>query len=244
MESALDRDLPGGTEPAAVPESAPKLAPTPPQAALIVRELGRVEYRPTWQAMVEFTDRRDADTPDELWCVEHPPVFTLGQAGKPEHLLRDIGVPVIKIDRGGQVTYHGPGQAVVYLLLDLRRRRLKVGTLVQKIEQAVIELLAAYGIEARRRKGAPGVYLGDDLTGDDPMAPKIAALGLKVKNGCCYHGVSLNVAMDLSPFAAINPCGYPGLPVTQTSELGIPLTPAEAGRELAAALRRQLDDNE
>lgn len=205
-------------------------------ATLLVRELGRAEYQATWQAMMDFTAARDESTPDELWCVEHPPVFTLGQAGKPEHLLQDIGVPVVKIDRGGQVTYHGPGQAVVYLLLDLRRRRLKVGTLVERIEQAVIELLAAYGVEARRRKGAPGVYVGDPDSG-----PKIAALGLKVKNGCCYHGVSLNVDMDLAPFAAINPCGYPGLAVTQTRTLGIPLTPAEAATRLAGELKRQLD---
>lgn len=203
---------------------------------LLIRELGHADYLPTWQAMLAFTDARDANTPDELWCVEHPPVFTLGQAGKPEHLLRDIGVPVVKIDRGGQVTYHGPGQAVVYLLLDLRRRKLKVGTLVEKIEAAVIELLASHGVEAQRRKGAPGVYLGADGGG-----AKIAALGLKVRNGSCYHGVALNVDLDLAPFAAINPCGYPELAVARTCDLGIPLSTAEAGRQLAEALTEQLE---
>ncbi len=158
--------------------------------------------------MQAFTAQRDAVTPDELWLCEHPPVFTQGLAGKPEHLLRDIGVPVVKIDRGGQITYHGPGQIVCYLLLDLKRRNLSVKTLVNRMEQSVIDLLAGYGIAAERRAGAPGVYVGD---------AKIAALGLKVKNGCCYHGLALNVAMDLAPFAAINPCGYAGLAVTQLS---------------------------
>jgi len=203
---------------------------------LTLRHLGRVDYEPTWQAMMAFTADRDADTPDELWLVEHPPVFTLGQAGKPEHLLADIGVPTVKIDRGGQVTYHGPGQAVVYLLLDLPRRKLRVRELVEKIEQAVIDLLAEHAVEAVRRPGAPGVYVGP---GED--GPKIAALGLRVRNGCCYHGVALNVDMDLRPFAAINPCGYPGLTVTQTKNLGIPLTPAEALDGLARQLILQLE---
>jgi lipoyl(octanoyl) transferase len=186
--------------------------------------------------MIAFTAARDENTPDELWLVEHPPVFTLGQAGKPEHLLHDIGVPTVKIDRGGQITYHGPGQVVVYLLLDLSRRKLKVRELVSCIEQAVIELLAAHGVKAERRSGAPGVYVG----GDEHSA-KVAALGLRVRNGCCYHGVSLNVDMDLSPFAAINPCGYPGLAVTQTRDLGIQLDFAAAGEALLAALAEQLE---
>jgi len=177
---------------------------------LTVRHLGRAEYEPTWRAMQDFTAARTPETPDEIWLCEHPPVFTLGLAGKPEHLLRDIGIPVVKIDRGGQITYHGPGQLVAYLLIDLKRRGLTVKGLVNRIEQAVIDLLADYGIEAGRREGAPGVYVGD---------AKIAALGLKIKNGCSYHGLSLNVAMDLSPFAAINPCGYEGLAVAQMSEL-------------------------
>jgi lipoyl(octanoyl) transferase len=156
--------------------------------------------------MQEFTAQRTADTPDELWLCEHPPVFTQGLAGKPEHLLHDIGVPVVKIDRGGQITYHGPGQIVCYLLLDLKRRGLTIKGLVNRMEQAVIDLLAEYDVTAERRAGAPGVYVG---------GAKIAALGLKVKNGCCYHGLALNVAMNLAPFAAINPCGYAGLAVTQ-----------------------------
>ncbi|MGE5769160.1 MAG: lipoyl(octanoyl) transferase LipB [Betaproteobacteria bacterium] len=198
----------------------------------IVKHLGRVEYEPTFQAMQDFTTARTAGTPDELWIVEHPPVYTLGQAGKPEHILRDIGIPVVKIDRGGQVTYHGPGQVVIYLLLDLQRLKFKVRELVIAIEQAVIDLLAEHGVTAERRAGAPGVYVGD---------AKIAALGLKIRNGCTYHGLSLNVDMDLSPFAAINPCGYAGLKVIQTRDLDIPLTAREAGERLSQHLLRQLD---
>ncbi|MDR1647814.1 MAG: lipoyl(octanoyl) transferase LipB [Zoogloeaceae bacterium] len=203
--------------------------------SLRIRRLGHVEYQPTWAAMRDFTQARTPETPDEFWLLEHPPVFTLGQAGKPEHLLRDIGIPVVATDRGGQITYHGPGQVVIYLLLDLRRRNLKIKTLVAQIEAAVIALLAAGGITANRRPGAPGVYVGADGSG-----AKIAALGLRVKNHCSYHGVSLNVDMDLSPFAAINPCGYPGLAVTQTRDLGIPWTPAEAGEVLCAHLLESL----
>ena len=198
---------------------------------MIVRHLGRVEYEPTWRAMQDFTAQRGAATADEIWLCEHPPVFTLGLAGKPEHVLRDIGIPVVKIDRGGQVTYHGPGQIVAYLLLDLKRRKLMVRELVRRMEQAVIELLATYGIAAERRVDAPGVYVG---------AAKIAALGLRVKNGCCYHGLALNVAMDLAPFAAINPCGYAGMAVTQVTEL---CAGAEIGTltgQLAAHLQRTL----
>lgn len=158
--------------------------------------------------MQTFTAGRDEATPDELWLCEHPPVFTQGLAGKPEHLLRDIGIPVVRIDRGGQITYHGPGQIVCYLLLDLKRRGLTVKTLVNRMEQAVIDLLASYGVAAERRAGAPGVYVD---------GAKIAALGLKVRNNRCYHGLALNVAMDLAPFDAINPCGYAGLAVTQLS---------------------------
>ena len=197
-----------------------------------IRRLGRVDYEPTWHAMQEFTAARTPETPDELWVVEHPPVFTLGQAGKPEHLLRDVGIPVVKIDRGGQVTYHGPGQVVVYLLIDLQRLKIKVRELVTAIEQALIDFLAEQGATAERRTGAPGVYVSD---------AKVAALGLRIKNGCSYHGLSLNVDMDLSPFAAINPCGYAGLKVTQTRDLGIPLNLAEAGEFLCRHLRQQLD---
>lgn len=197
-----------------------------------VKRLGRVDYAPTFEAMQAFTAQRTAETPDELWIVEHPPVYTLGQAGKPEHILRDIGIPLVRIDRGGQVTYHGPGQVVVYLLLDLPRLKIKVRELVSAIEQAVIDLLAEYGVQAERHDGAPGVYVG---------AAKIAALGLRIRNGCSYHGVSLNVDMDLSPFAAINPCGYPGLQVIQTKDLNLPLTLAEAGEQLSQHLLRQLE---
>ena len=178
--------------------------------SLAVRDLGMVEYEPTWRAMQQFTAQRSADTQDEIWLCQHPPVFTLGLAGKPEHLLRDIGVPVVRIDRGGQITYHGPGQLVVYLVLDLKRRNLGVRALVTRIEQALIDLLPAYAIPAERLPGAPGVYVA---------GAKIAALGLRIKNGCCFHGLSLNVDMDLSPYAAINPCGYAGMAVTQMREL-------------------------
>ncbi|MDD2741023.1 MAG: lipoyl(octanoyl) transferase LipB [Rhodocyclaceae bacterium] len=197
-----------------------------------VKQLGRVEYEPTWRAMLDFTIARTADTPDEIWIVEHPPVFTLGQAGKPEHLLTDIGIPVVKIDRGGQITYHGPGQVVIYLLLDLSRLKIKVRELVTAIEQAVIDFLAAHGVTADRLAGAPGVYVGD---------AKIAALGLKIKNGCSYHGLSLNVDMDISPFTAINPCGYAGLKVVQTKDFNIPLTAEQAGEQLTQYLLGQLD---
>lgn len=198
----------------------------------IVKRLGRVDYAPTFQAMQDFTASRGAETPDEVWIVEHPPVYTLGQAGKPEHILRDVGIPLVQIDRGGQVTYHGPGQVVVYLLLDLPRLKIKVRELVNAIEQAVIDLLAEHGVTAERRDGAPGVYVGD---------AKVAALGLRIRHGCSYHGVSLNVDMDLAPFAAINPCGYAGLKVIQTKDLNIPLTAHEAGEQLSQHLLQQLD---
>ena len=199
---------------------------------LIVSQLGRADYEPTWQSMMKFTAERSAETPDELWVVEHPPVFTLGQAGKPEHLLVDTGIPLVKIDRGGQITSHGPGQVVVYLLIDLPRRKLKVRELVGRIEQAVIDCLGEQGVTAERHDGAPGVYVGP---------AKVAALGLRVRNGCCYHGVSLNVDMDLSPFSAINPCGYAGMAVTQTKDLGIALTPPQAAEALTRHLIAQLE---
>jgi lipoyl(octanoyl) transferase len=171
------------------------------------------DYEKTWREMQSFTAARNADTPDELWQVEHPPVYTLGVAAKPEHLPRtDNGIPLVKTDRGGQITYHGPGQIVIYALLDLRRRNLGVRALVRRLEQAVIELLEGYRIDSNGREDAPGVYVA---------GAKIAALGLRVRNGCCYHGLSLNVDMDLTPFGAINPCGYPGLEVTQLRDLGV-----------------------
>ena len=201
-----------------------------------IRYLGLADYEPTWKAMQDFTLARTPDTRDELWIVEHPPVFTLGQAGKPEHLLVDIGIPVVKIDRGGQITYHGPGQVVVYVLVDLHRRKIKVKELVQRIEQAVIDVLASHGLSVNRREKAPGVYVGADGSGG-----KIAALGLRIKNGCSYHGLSLNVNLDLAPFRAINPCGYAGMAVARTCDYGLPLTVLSAGEALADALVEQLE---
>jgi lipoyl(octanoyl) transferase len=193
----------------------------------IVRSLGRVEYEPTWRAMQAFTAQRTPDTPDEIWLLEHPPVFTQGQAGKPEHLIAATEIPVIPIDRGGQITYHGPGQAVVYVLVDLRRRGYGVRDLVTRMEQAVIDLLAAQGVTAERLAGAPGVYAD---------GAKIAALGLRVRQGCTYHGLALNVDMDLRPFAAINPCGYAGMRVTQCRDLGVVGSSQELGRMLTRNL--------
>jgi lipoyl(octanoyl) transferase len=195
--------------------------------SILLRRLGHVDYEPTWRAMQAFTAERTPDTPDELWLLEHPPVFTLGQAGKREHVLTDIGIPIVAIDRGGQVTYHGPGQVVVYVLLDLRRRGFGVKELVNRLEQAVIDLLADLGVAASRRDGAPGVYVD---------GAKIAALGLRIRNGCSYHGLALNVDMDLAPFSAINPCGYEGLAVTRTRDLGITQTAAEMGELLLSHL--------
>ena len=198
---------------------------------LLAKHLGRVEYLPTWQAMQDFTAARGADTPDELWLLEHAPVYTLGLAGKPEHLLRATAIPVVKIDRGGQITYHGPGQVVAYLLLDLKRRGIGVKELVRRMEQAVIELLAEYGVAAERLAHAPGVYVG---------GAKIAALGLRIRKGCCYHGLSLNVDMDLSPFAAINPCGYAGLAVTQCRDVGVTDNLEVVGKKLIEKLKQNL----
>jgi len=202
-----------------------------------VRQLGRVDYRPTWQAMNDFSAARDAATPDELWCCEHPPTYTLGQAGKPEHRLHDNGIPLIQIDRGGQITYHGPGQVVIYLLVDLNRRHLKVKDFVWRIEQAIVDLLAANGLASRRVDGAPGVYVDRN----DGSVAKIAALGLRIRRGCSTHGLSLNVDMDLLPFSAINPCGYAGMAVTQTRDLGLALQPADAAAALAGELVKQLE---
>ena len=182
-----------------------------PQA--FVRDLGRQAYEPVWHAMQRFTDARDDATPDELWLVEHDPVFTLGQAGKPEHVLMPGEIPVLHVDRGGQVTYHGPGQIVAYPLLDLKRLKIGVREYVQRIEQAVIDTLADWNIEAARRDGAPGVYVN---------GAKVAALGIRVRRGCSFHGLAFNIAMDLAPFRRINPCGYEGLQVTSMLDLGGP----------------------
>ncbi|MBK6958830.1 MAG: lipoyl(octanoyl) transferase LipB [Nitrosomonas sp.] len=178
----------------------------------IVREMGLSDYQATWQAMKDFTNSRTAETCDEIWLLQHPPVFTQGIAGKPEHLLCNTGIDLIKTDRGGQITYHGPGQIVAYLLLDIRRLKLGVRELVRSMENAVIDVLKDYHIEAVARVDAPGVYVN---------YAKIAALGLKIKKNYCYHGIALNVNMDLTPFSYINPCGYQGLQVTQTKDLGI-----------------------
>ena len=179
----------------------------------IVRDLGRQPYEPVWRAMQRFTDLRGDDSIDEIWMVEHEPVFTLGQAGKPEHVLLPGDIPVLHVDRGGQVTYHGPGQIVVYPLLDLRRLKLGVREYVCRIEQAVIDTLAEWNIGAARRDGAPGVYVND---------AKVAALGIRVRRGCTFHGLAFNAAMDLEPFGRINPCGYAGLRVTSVLDLGGP----------------------
>jgi lipoyl(octanoyl) transferase len=199
---------------------------------ILVKYLGRVPYEPTWRAMQDFTAARDEFTADQLWVLEHPPVFTLGQAGKREHLLQATDIPVVPIDRGGQITYHGPGQVVIYVLVDLKRRGYGVKALVSRMEQAVIDLLAQSGVNAERKPGAPGVYVG---------GAKIAALGLRIKQGRSYHGLALNVDMDLSPFALINPCGYPGMAVTQTRDLGMGEDVAELGKSLAALLAEKIE---
>jgi lipoyl(octanoyl) transferase len=189
-----------------------------------VRKLGRVEYGATWRAMQEFTVQRTAGSPDEVWLLEHPPVYTLGVAGRDAHLPRVANaIPVVKTDRGGQITYHGPGQVVLYVLLDLRRRGLAVRPLVRLMEDAVVGLLAEYGVEAAGRLEAPGVYV---------RGAKIAALGLRIRDGRCYHGLAFNVDMDLSPFHVIDPCGYSGLAVTQARDLGIADGPELLGDKL------------
>ena len=179
----------------------------------LVRDLGRQAYAPVWRAMQAFTDARGDDTPDEIWLVEHDPVFTLGQAGKPEHVLAPGDIPVLHVDRGGQVTYHGPGQIVAYPLLDLRRLKIGVRDYVCRIEQAVIDTLGEWNIRGERREGAPGVYVN---------GAKVAALGIRVRRGCTFHGLAFNIAMDLEPFTRINPCGYAGLEVVSMLDLGGP----------------------
>jgi lipoyl(octanoyl) transferase len=180
--------------------------------ALTVRQLGVADYETTWHAMQAFTAKRDANTSDEIWLLQHPPVYTQGLAGKPEHLLQTTAIPVVKTDRGGQITYHGPGQIVAYVLVDLKRKGMGVKELVRRIEQSILDLLRGYGVEGERKAGAPGVYV---------KGAKIAALGLRVKSGCSYHGLALNVAMDLTPYETINPCGYAGMQVTDLAALGV-----------------------
>ena len=196
----------------------------------LVRQLGRQSYVPVWKAMSAFTDARNEASSDELWVVEHEPVFTLGQAGKPEHLLAPGDIPVVQVDRGGQVTYHGPGQLVVYPLLDLRRLGIGVRDYVCRIEQAIIDTLDVWNIQAQRQEGAPGVYVA---------GAKIAALGIRVRRGCTFHGLSFNVAMDLEPFRRINPCGYQGLQVTSVVDLGGPSGMAAVTPVLLGHLARQ-----
>ncbi|TBW07441.1 lipoyl(octanoyl) transferase LipB [Azotobacter chroococcum] len=197
-----------------------------------VRELGLLDYLPTWQAMQRFTNGRGPETGDELWLLEHSPVFTQGQAGKAEHLLFPGDIPVVQVDRGGQVTYHGPGQLVGYLLLDVRRLGIGVRELVSRIERSLIELLAGYGVEAYAKADAPGVYVGE---------MKIASLGLRIRNGCSFHGLALNVDMDLAPFQRINPCGYAGMVMTQLKDQARgPVEFAEVRSRLRAQLAAQL----
>ncbi|WP_188635975.1 lipoyl(octanoyl) transferase LipB [Halopseudomonas pertucinogena] len=201
-------------------------------AELIVRHLGLVDYQPTLDAMRRLTAERDAATPDEIWLLQHPPVFTQGQAGKAEHVLAAGDIPVIQVERGGQVTYHGPGQLVGYLMLDLRRRGLGVRELVTAMEESLVELLAGYGVEAAPKPDAPGVYVD---------GAKIASLGLRVRRGCSFHGLALNVDMDMQPFSRINPCGYSGLRMTQLGEqVSAPVDIGEVARRLEKVLRRRL----
>jgi len=203
-------------------------APHPSLPEPVVRELGRVDYVPTWRRMQAFTDDRDRQTPDELWFLEHPPVFTQGMNGRPEHVLAAGDIPVVPIDRGGQVTYHGPGQCVVYPLLDLRRLELGVRSLVTRLERSVMRVLEQYGIVGQSRADAPGVYVD---------GAKIAALGLRIRRGCSYHGLAFNVDMDLSPFDAINPCGFAGLRSSCLADLLGRRVPVD---EVRPALRRAL----
>ena len=201
------------------------------QPVIIVRQLGLRPWEPVSHAMHQFTDGRHADTPDELWLVEHPPVFTQGQAGKAEHLLMPGDIPVVQSDRGGQVTYHGPGQQVMYVLIDLKRRKLGVRQLVTAIEQTVVETLAHYHVEAYARPDAPGVYV---------EGKKICSLGLRIRQGCSFHGLALNIAMDLAPFQRINPCGYAGLEMTQLSAFQPGVTPEAVQPVLVEKFLQQL----
>lgn len=196
-----------------------------------VRHLGTTAYADTYQDMQQFTEQRGSDIPDEIWILQHQPVYTLGRNGKSHHILRKTSIPVIKIDRGGQVTYHGPGQLIIYLLLDIKRRGVGVRKLVDIMEQAVIDYLATYRIDATRKKSAPGVYVNDK---------KIAALGLRVTQGCTYHGLSFNVDMNLAPFKDINPCGYESLEVVQCTDFGIKESVDEIGAKLVNSIEVML----
>ncbi|WP_426358046.1 lipoyl(octanoyl) transferase LipB [Pseudocolwellia sp. HL-MZ19] len=201
---------------------------------LVVRQLNQIDYTTVWEAMKSFTDSRNDETLDEVWLVEHPAVFTQGQAGKEEHLLSPGNIPVVKVDRGGQVTYHGPGQQVLYVLVNLRRRKMGVRQLVTLIETVIIDSLNDYGITALAKADAPGVYIDNK---------KVASLGLRVRKGCSFHGLALNVNMDLSPFLLINPCGYAGLEMVQTSALNGPQNISEAGESLVKHISTLLNSN-
>ncbi|MEO8344257.1 MAG: lipoyl(octanoyl) transferase LipB [Betaproteobacteria bacterium] len=210
-----------------------------PATGVVIRKLGRTDYETTWRAMQAFTDARVASTPDEIWLTEHPSIYTLGLAGRREHLLRDNGIPALKVDRGGQITYHGPGQLIAYTLQDLKRARVGVRDMVRRIEAAVIQWLDSVGISAYGKVAAPGVYVsGAGALFDDEA--KIAALGLKVRKGCTYHGLAVNIDMDLAPFADIDPCGFRGLAVTQLSAFGVVRTVETAGTEFAPLLAMYL----
>ena len=205
---------------------------SPSARGVRLRRLGLADYASTWDAMRRFTAERSAGTPDELWQLEHPGVYTVGVAARPEHFPRGSPIPLVRSDRGGQITYHGPGQAIVYALVDIERRGVTVRGMVALLEQGVIDTLVARGVTAARKPGAPGVYVD---------GAKIAAIGLRVRRGCCYHGVALNVVMDLAPFSDIDPCGYPGLAVTQTSALGVEGDAGELGEALAGGIAQLLE---
>jgi lipoyl(octanoyl) transferase len=194
-----------------------------------VVHLGTTDYRRTWEEMKAYTHRRDLLTPDQLWITEHPPVYTQGLNGRAEHILNSADIPVVQVDRGGQVTYHGPGQLVIYCMLDLNRLGIGVKKLVARLEESVIDWLQQQGVSAHTRAGAPGVYVDQ---------AKIAALGLRIRKGCCYHGLSVNVDMELEPFSRIDPCGYPGLAVTQLRDLGVDVGIEQLGDELADIISR------
>ncbi|MGB5211368.1 MAG: lipoyl(octanoyl) transferase LipB [Gammaproteobacteria bacterium] len=196
-----------------------------------VRQLGQVDYEPTWRAMQRFTESRDAETADEIWFLQHPPVFTLGMNASMDHVLAPGDIPLLQIDRGGQVTYHGPGQLVVYPLLDIARLGITVRALVSALEQAVIRTAALWGIEARGRRDAPGVYVGTS---------KLASLGLRIRRDCCYHGLALNVDMDLEPFGRINPCGYQGMQITRFADLGADVSVDQVSTRLRPILLDEL----
>ncbi|RUO32159.1 octanoyltransferase [Aliidiomarina sedimenti] len=198
---------------------------------LIIRQLASMDYEPVWHAMQHYTNIRGPEADDEIWIVEHPPVFTQGQAGKAEHILAPGTIPVVQVDRGGQVTYHGPGQLVIYFLIDIRRRKMGVRNLVTAIEQTVVEALRSYSIESAPRADAPGVYIGQQ---------KVCSLGLRIRRGCSFHGLALNVKMDMEPFGRINPCGYAGMEMTQTSNHDGPETIEQAAKAVSNAFISQL----